>query len=650
MSPGSKAPDTEEELAVFRDNLLSDPFARRLLLSEDRSVLAVIFSTGRMSDHDRFVASLDAILDDLEDHFAVHSTSIVQSTFMTKKYLLRDFPRLLVFTSLFILVIYYLGFRAKRAVLLPALVVGFGTIWCLGFMGLVRYPISVVSITTPPLVLILGSSYTIHMLNQYYREMRGDPENRMWIVSAVSHVNKTILMAALTTVIGFGSLLATNMSQSREFGLSTSVGIIACALLSLFFLPATLSLLRTPSADQRRRVMEGSLSRIMGRLSAFVLRWRAALIVVFVVTAVAFGLLVGELRHLSEYINYFPARDELVKDTNFITEKLGGYQQINLTMTAPGERRNYFLDPDVLQRISEFERRLGRREDVYQVISFVTYLKHLNELMTGQEEIPETRGLILLLSRYLKIMSAEAHTDSILSTLANEDFSRLTVSFRIYDNDRGKYLYEDAQRKLMASIREDIDAILDPETSPELWGISLRYLSLSEIVDRNQQVSMLVAISLILVATSLSFRSVLYGLFSLIPLTFGIMMNFIFMVTAGIPLDITTVLVTSVTIGVGVDNSIHFLLQFRKQRRALPDHRASVFANTLRITGRPILLTTASIVGGLLVLTLASFRPIIYFGLLVAVSLLSTAVGTLIILPAFLTIGSAEEKRAGRTA
>ena len=149
---------------------------------------------------------------------------------------------------------------------------------------------------------------------------------------------------------------------------------------------------------------------------------------------------------------------------------------------------------------------------------------------------------------------------------------------------------------------------------------------------------MIIAIVLIFIITSLSFRSVSYGFFSLIPLATGIMLNFIFMVAFSIPLDITTVLVSCVTIGVGVDNSIHFLIQFRKQRKAFPDDFAKVISFTLRITGRPILLTTVSIVGGLLILTLSSFRPIIYFGLLVAFSLLATAVGTLVVLPAVLSI------------
>ncbi|HUV08359.1 MAG TPA: MMPL family transporter, partial [Spirochaetia bacterium] len=382
MSATSRAPTNQEELAQFKSNLLQDPFARRLVLSDDMTVLSSIFATEVMEDHNAFIASLNGIINDLNNYFKTYTTSLIQSTYRAKIYLLRDFPKLLGLTALFILAVYYFGFRAKRAIFLPSIVVGFGTIWCVGFMGLCGFPISVVSISTPPLVLILGSSYSIHMLNQYFREMKTIPASSSWIISAVSHVNKTILMAALTTVIGFGSLLATSMKQSREFGLSTSIGIIACALLSLFFLPAALSRLRPPTAIQRRKVIEGSLSRGMGAVSRLVLKWRVPFLILLGIIIVVFVLALPHIRHNAEYINYFPEGEKLVQDTFFITEKLGGFQQINLTLNAPGGTKNYFLNRDALEKISQFEDKLKENGNVYQVVSFVTNIKYLNHHMS----------------------------------------------------------------------------------------------------------------------------------------------------------------------------------------------------------------------------------------------------------------------------
>ena len=652
IAVGHRAPETEEELTTFKLNLLRDPFTRKIVLSDDGKVLAAIFATGVMKNHEEFVKSLKAILSNLEPHYKVYYTSLVTATYRAKLYLLGDLPKLLLLTALFILVIYYLGFRAKRAVFFPLIVVGFGTIWTIGFMSIFGFPISVVSISTPPLVLILGSSYSIHMLNQYYREIETIPSNNAWIADAVTHVNRTILMAAATTVIGFGSLLATNLKQSRQFGLATSFGIIACAILSLFFLPAILSRLKPPTTVQRNKVQHGFLTRVMGKLSQFVLRWRIPITILLVLVSVGFGVSLPFIKNQSEYINYFPNKDKIVQDTLYITKKLGGFQQINVTLTAPDNEKDYFLQREVLQKIAAFEGKLEKNTNVYQVISFVTYLEYLNFLMTGEDGIPEKRGLILLLSRYIKAISAGANDSSTFRMLANEEFSRLTIMFRVYDSELFHYLYEDNLRELVKQVQADIDSELNPETSPELWGTSLRTLSLSEMVNQNQLKAMIVAVVLIFIITSLSFRSVGFGFLSLVPLAVGIMLNFVFMFVFGIPLDITTVLVSCVTIGVGVDNAIHFLIQYRKQLKAFPDDLSKVISFTLRITGRPILLTTVSIVGGLLILTLASFRPIIYFGLLVSFSLFATAIGTLIILPAILTLmhGLLAKKKGNNTA
>ncbi len=638
IAPSNRAPRNEEELQVFKNNLLKDPFARKIVLSEDGKMLSAIFATGIMENPEEFISTFDEILSELRSHFSLYYTSLIHSTHAARAYLLTDLPKLLLFTTLFILAVYYLGFRAKRAVLIPLSVVVFGTLWCVGFMSLLGFPISVISMSTPPLVLILGSSYSIHMLNQYYREIETIRSNNAWITDAVSHVTRTILMASATTVIGFGSLLATSMTQSRQFGLATSFGIIACALLSLFFLPATLSRLKPPTTLQRKKVREGLLTQGMAKLSRYVLKWRVPILVFLGLVIVGFAVSVPFIKNQSDYINYFPSKDKIVRDMLYITKKLGGFQQINVTLTAPKQEKNYFLQKGALQAISRFEDKLTRYDDVYQVLSFVTYLKYLNQIMSGNNAIPEKRGLILLLSRYIKAIAASQTDNSTFRLLANENFSRLTISLRVYDSKKLHYLYEDNLRTLVSRVQADIDSLLDPDTNPEIWGDSLKTLSLADVVNQNQRRAMIIAVGLIFIITSLSFRSVSYGFFSLIPLATGIMLNFIFMAAFSIPLDITTVLVSCVTIGVGVDNSIHFLIQFRKQRKAFPDDFAKVISFTLRITGRPILLTTISIVGGLLILTLSSFRPVIYFGLLVAFSLFATAIGTLVVLPAVLSI------------
>jgi hypothetical protein len=153
---------------------------------------------------------------------------------------------------------------------------------------------------------------------------------------------------------------------------------------------------------------------------------------------------------------------------------------------------------------------------------------------------------------------------------------------------------------------------------------------------------------LVFIVTTIALRSFFHGAFALIPIITGITLNYIVMALLNIPLDMTMVMVSSVAIGVGIDDAIHFLLQYKRQLRKHPDNVPMVIANSLKITGRPILLTSLSIVGGLLVLTVAQFKPIVYFGFLVALALAATALGTLLILPAALSLRESIRRRLRR--
>ncbi len=639
LPPVEKPPQRQEELAQFREMLSSDPIAGSLLLSKDGKVLSALFETDNLEDSPADVRAFQRIAASLQQHYKVYTTGVALATFRGTEYVTKDLPRLLVLTAAFILLIYYLGFRSLRAVSLPMVVVGLGTIWTVGFMSLLGFSITMVSIATPPLVLTLGSSYSIHILNQYYREGAHKNGKGHWIVLSVSHIQRTIFLASATTVIGFASLLATKTSQIQEFGLSTSLGIISCALLSLFFLPTVLSLLKPPSIGQTRRVLRGGLHRTMQGLSRFALRHPIPILSGVVVIAVVFGLSVNRIGHQYDYFTYFPKNEKLVQDTQYLAEKLGGFQQLNFTLAAPNGEKNYFLSQEVLEKVDQFEKELLNNPYVMNTTSFTSYLKHLNQVMTGQYSIPQTRGLILLLARYIKAISATQSADnSLLNVMANEDFSQLTITFRVYSLKEAHYLFEGELAVLAEQIYRDARRLLPAEIEGELWGNSLRFLSVSRIVNRDQRVSLLISFLLIFVTTSIAFRSLFYGFCSLFPLMTGIIINFIVMALFKIPLDMTTVMIGNIAVGVGVDNSIHLLLQFRKQKKNYPDDISRVFENTLTITGRPILLTSASIVGGLLILVFASFVPIVYFGILVSLTLFATAIGSLVVLPVILSL------------
>jgi predicted RND superfamily exporter protein len=649
MSPGGRAPQTPEELTVFKENLFSTPFAVNLVVSRDRSVLLAFFPTEATEKYTELMVDIDKILAGLEPYYTTHITGTIPFMDTTKTYLLRDLSTLLILAFVVMLVIFYLGFRSKRAVALPILVVGIGTVWCLGFMSLIGFNLTLMSVIIPPLVLALGSSYSIHILNQYYREAGQVEGDSRWIGAAIAHVNKTILLASMTTIAGLLSLLSVSIGQTKEFAISTSFGIFSCALLSLFFFPAVLYRLRAPKARQSRQVLKGTLTRILTNLSIGVLRFRVLILVLVVVILALAVFAFTKIEYNTDAISYFPDRARVIKDMRFFARKIGGFEEIGITLTAPGNQANYFLKTEVLHSLSDFESRLRENPDICYLSSFVSYLEYANQVMYGTREIPQTRGLTLLLSRYFKVFAVSEEAGRVLGLLANEDFSSLTMMLRIYDSEDQSFIDEIGLREVLQDLDELQAEYIPAEVKIERWGPLLRYLPLSDVLQRDAVRSMVIAAVLIIAITAAGFRSLLYGLYAVIPLLTGIMINVVFLYVTGIPLDALTIMVSSIAIGVGVDDAIHFLIQFRRQwGRQKQDIRTAI-TRTMSITGRPIVLTTLAIDGGLIILGFGMFKPIVYFGLLVIITLSAACLGTVLVLPAVLSIGRGRTNNPSRS-
>lgn len=633
LSPERRAPRDPAELASFRRRLAATPYAANLVVSRDLTVLAALFPAAPIKDFGSLMGRVRRIIAPLELHYRCYLSGSIPFVERTGVYLSRDLLVLFGAGAGLILLFYFLAYRTLRGVLLPALVVLVGTVWSLGLMSTLGFTLTLLNVVTPPLLLTVGSSYGIHILNRYYRGPAG--RGGEWLVGALEEVSGTILWASLISIIGFASLVVTDIRQVREFAVVTSFGTVSCALLALFFFPAVLSRLPPPGRRQARRVRAGFLSAMLLRLSRFVVRRPWPILGALAAAALGFVLCLPYIQTDTDTISYFPQGDRVVRDMYFLTGKLGGFDELNLTLLAPQGEEGYFLRPEVLSRVDAMEKNLAAIPDICYAVSFASYVRFLNQVASGQDRIPDTRGPILLLSRMVRALAAEGGANPVAG-LANEDFSRLTLSFRIYNSRTGRFINEQGLRDLLAEMKPIIASGLPAGAASELWGMGLQYLSLSDLLRANLVRSFGMSVLLVLGVAVLSFRSLRYGLLAIVPLVTGMALNFLLMAVARIPLDMTTIMVSSVAVGMGVDDAIHFILSYRRRLDRLPgDPRRAVTA-TLLETGRPIFLTSLSIVAGLLVLVLASFRPIVYFGVLVVFTLAATCASTLIVLPALL--------------
>ncbi len=626
LSPGGKAPATEEDLAVFRSRLAASKFAPGFVSSKDGDALAFYLLVGKT---DKYLAEMDQvnlILQPLREHLEVAVTGTSPFSAETERFLTQGFSKLLVLVVITILISYYLGFRSKRAVFLPITLVLSGTIFAVGIMSLAGFELTMVSIISPPLILTLGSSYSIHVMNAYYSAVASasGKDKKELIVDSVSDVSGTILLASVTTLIGLMSLLFATISQTREFAVSTALGVFFSAVLSVTLLPAFLSLQSVPKERRLKSLEKDPLSRFLLRFGPALVNSRKQTIVVLAVIAAAFVFCAPRVEFNTSPSKYFPSTSQVIKNHNAFLGEIGGYDELTVKLTGP--EKDYFLKPEVLDEIWKIENELASNPDISYIFSFPQYLDFASYIMSGKNGDFSSKGL----NRYVARLFSAANGDG---SYASEDFSEISILLRVYNSRETMPIDEKDTKNLVAGISSVMENSLPDDIQWELSGISLGFLKLSGQMRRDFLVSTIAALIMIGIVTSIVFKSAVKGILSITPMLTGIFSSLILMFLFKIPLDMTTIMVSCITIGVGVDDSIHFLLQYRKMNRLYPASRDKAVYETIIHTGRPIVITTLSIVAGLLFLSFAQFQPIRYFGLLIVFTLLTTCFSTVILLP-----------------
>lgn len=633
-------PFTEESAALFAQRLRTDRIARGLLSTEDGDSLLIQLSFQPDMEYSNEI--FDAIAHTLDRLRAYGSISLVGTPLFEERvqqYLTYDLERLLSLCLLVIVLMFFLAFRSKRAVIIPFSLSVIALLWTLAVMVLLDYELTVVNIIVPSMVLILGSSYAIHILSEYFQTIKADntmEEKEERIILAVGRISKTIFGASLTTIVGFLSLVLCELQAFRELGLAVSIGISFCALLSLIYIPSLLAILPNPKQQQLHRFTHGRISKALHRCSiAFVRAWPIAL-VLMALLLIGFVAVRDDVRLDTDYLTYFPKDDPLIQRSVAFARKIGGSDPHYITLTAPDDEQDYFFKPEVLKQVFAFESHLlATNEDITHLFSFPRYTAALNEIYQGTYGIPDTPGLILMLSRLLKVASSQFETP-MLSSLIRDDGARITITVRSYDSRYQSWESLESVRNLQASIQEGVHLLPEGITIDD-WGIGVDALRMGNTIKADQDRSLIISLILVFLLVAVQFRSPLMGLLALIPTMTGIMCNYVLMFLFDIPFDVVTVIFASITIGVGVDAAIHFLIRFKLRQKDHPNMEYAVLlSQTLEETGRPILLSSISLIAGLMMLLFASFIPVKYFGLLLSFALLVTTAATLFILPALM--------------
>ncbi|MBE3575194.1 MAG: RND family transporter [Firmicutes bacterium] len=527
-------------------------------------------------------------------------------------------PRETALAALIIAFVLFLNFRSARGVALPMLSVLLALGWSLGLAGWLGFKLGMISSALPVVVLAVGNSYALHILNRYYHELAVGEAKEKAILLAMGQTGVGVLISALAASAGFLALMTSQIPQIREFGLLTALGIVVAFFAAVLVVPAILALLGTarPALDLER---PDGIHRRMERLSTWVERHRQAILAVSaaLLLVLAWGATHGTVE--TSVSAYFPKNGQVRRGIDRVDQVFGGSQTINVVVD--GDLKN----PRLLRSLQAFSRQAGKLEGVGSVVSVADVVEQIHHALTGHWALPTQRDAV---GQELMLFQMSADPQD-LKQFMDEGATKANVVVQVKDMPSRQ------MGRLLDQVQRLADGLIAPQAQRvQVTGSAVLLNELTSMVTHDQLVSLGLALSLVFVFNALLLGSAWLGLMGIIPLILTIAGQFGLMGLAGIPLDVATALIAAVAIGVG-DYTIHVIVRYREERRdGASDSNA--LRTALAVSGRAVLFNSLSIASGFAALFWSGFVPIRTFGGLMDFTVLATAAGALVVMPAVL--------------
>lgn len=623
-------PETDDELRRARENALSEEMIRGRLVAEDCRTSLIVARLAEDADEVETARRLREAVTvrglPEEVFFAGFPFQMLQ----IGEIVVKDLKTLAPISAVVVLLVLLACFRSSRGVLMPLATVGVGVVWTLGLMGFLGVPLTIISDVIPVILIAVGSAYGIHVVNRFLERADTPPDPHAHAVRSLASVGPAILLAGLTTVIGFLSFIAGSyLLIIRDFGIFTSIGIFFVLIVSLTFVPALLRLWPLPSnAAPRNRVDDGG--GIMPRLGSFVLAHRRAVLLGGALLGLAAAAGIPRIERKAAVLDYFRDGTPIRRAERLLNSEFGG--SIPLQVIVEGDVR----EPAVLKTMEHASAFLDSLPGVHNVQSVADLIEEMNGVMGEGRVVPDSRAKVVNLWFLLE-------GEDIMEQLVASDYGQGIIRATITDVNTEHVRY------LVRTIQEYLGAHSTEGCSMKQTGLHVLYRNLDESIVATLYQSLSIALILIFGCMLLLLRSPGAALPGLIPITFTLLVVFGVMGWSGLPLDVVTVLIGSVSIGIGIDYSIHFAGRFRDESRRVDVREA--LARTMNTTGRAIVINMVTVAAGFLVLLFAELIPLRQFGALVAVTMVSSAGGALSLLPAALSVARKEAgPRPQRTA
>lgn len=566
---------------------------------------------------------------------------------------------------LVIVLILTIAFRQIIWVLVPLIVCAVTAYLMMCLLGLMNWPVSVVSSNFLSLLLIITLSLNIHLIVRYRELYAVDPTKSKQSLLAETMSSKFIpcLYTALTTIVAFASLLVSGIRPVIDFGWMMCIGIFVAMFTTFTLFPALLAIFKS---SVKIRASEGD-STVLNFFARSIDAKAISIIAAFLLVS-AFGIYgVTRLTVENRFIDYFKASTEIYQGMHLIDAKLGGTTPLDIILDAPkplqsaiseqpmpetsdssiidGEGKDleedvddfddfdeeyfdsdqtlpgYWFKAENLARLDKIHKALDAIPETGKVISLATPISVFNQLK-GAKPIDD-----IDLAFIYQVLSDE-NKQRLLAPYMSADGEQVRINVRVFESDKNL-----DRNQLIADIQTMLtqDFGLD-ESQVHLSGMLVLYNNMLNSLFNSQIMTLGLVFLAIFVMFIVLFRNLKMAMVAIVPNLFAATFVLGLMGVLGIPLDLMTITIAAISVGIAVDDTIHYIHRFTDEYHVTRDYSKALH-NSATSIGKAMYYTTLVITVGFMILVFSNFVPTVYFGMLTGVAMISALVGDLVLLP-----------------
>ena len=543
---------------------------------------------------------------------------------------------------LFIVFTLWFVFRSFLWVFIPLLSCFFSVSIMVGLLGLLGWKVTVISSNFIALMLILTMAMNIHMSVRYLQFKKENPNisNSEAILWTSGKMFRPILYTVLTTICAFMSLIFSNIKPIIDFGWMMTVGLLVSLSITFTLLPTILNILskeNTNYKDEKKSIITSFLSKVAQKNTKTIF---VSALLVIIVSIIG----ITKLEVENSFINYFDKKTEIYKGMKLIDDKLGGTTPLDVIIKFSDkeaektdddfdswddeekDEAKYWFTRNKIDRITQVHDYLDNLQAIGKVISFASMVRVAEDLNDGKELQGLEIGIL-----YTKI--PDSIKKEVIDPYISIENNEARISLRVLDSKKNL-----RRNELIKKINYDLENQLGLNREEfKLAGVLILFNNLLQSLFKSQILTLGVVMAGITLMFLVLFRNITLSLIGVVPNFMAAFLILGIIGLLGIPLDMMTITIAAITIGIAVDNSIHYIYRFKEEFKKINNYNQTL-EKCHDTVGVAILNTSITIVFGFSILVLSNFIPTIYFGVFTGIAMLLAMISVLTLLPKLILV------------